>query len=270
MNVRHRSSLWRRLARRLGRELFRIAENNEETRIARNGERWLLRELLRAHVRGGGRSPCVVMDAGANIGGYTRELLELAGEAGCAVDVHVFEPSPHCVEILCRDFAAAANVRIVATALADHVGDAVLHGGKAGSSQASLVARPGLTRDPAAALRVPVARLDEYLEAHSTGRVDLLKLDVEGFELAVLRGAGERLTPRCIDVIQFEYGGTTMDAGTTLRDLFELLGARGYTVAKLFPAALEVRDYAPWMENYAYSNYVALSPRWLQAHDGQR
>jgi hypothetical protein len=92
----------------------------------------------------------------------------------------------------------------------------------------------------------------------------LLKLDIEGFELAALRGAGERLTPQFIDVVQFEYGGTTMDAGATLRDLYGLLEVRGYAVAKLFPSAVEVRKYATWMEHYAYANYVALSPRWLR------
>ena len=270
MNVRHRSPLWCRVARRLGQRLFCLAENNHDTRIAHNGERWLLRELLGAHVREGTNAPAVVIDAGANTGGYTREILQRARETNCAVDVHVFEPSPHCGEILRREFVAAANVRIVPTALGDRAGDAVLHAGKSGSSQASLVARPGLAGEPAGAIQVPVARLDDYLERHDVGRVNLLKLDVEGFELAALRGAGERLTPESIDVIQFEYGGTTMDAGTTLRDLYALLGARGYAVAKLYPSAVEVRGYAPWMEHYAYANYVALSPRWCQASGASR
>lgn len=265
MNVRHRSPLWRRAARRFGRLMFRLAESNEDPRFACNGEQWLLREVMMARRNDSGSAPLVVIDAGANSGGYTREVLHAARAANRAVDVHAFEPSPRCVDILRKKFAASANVHIVPRALGDRAGEAVLNDGAHGSSLASLVFRPAIQGDPADAVRVPLVRLDVYLDQRDMGRVDLLKLDVEGFELAALRGAGERLSPDCIDLIQFEYGGTTMDAGATLRDLFGVLNARGYAVAKLFPAALEIRDYAPWMENYQYSNYVAVAPRWLQA-----
>lgn len=264
MKVRHRSALWRRIARRLGRLMFRLAEGNEDTRFARNGEQWLLHQVTMARRDDDDSAPLVVIDAGANAGGYTREVLQAARDANRMVDVHAFEPSPRCVDTLNKEFAGLANVHIVPMALGDRAGEVVLNNGAQGSSLASLVVRPEFRGDPAHAVRVPLTRLDAYLDQRSIARVDLLKLDVEGFELAALRGAGERLSPSSIDLIQFEYGGTTMDAGATLRDLFGLLNARGYAVAKLFPAALEVRDYAPWMENYQYSNYVAVASRWLQ------
>jgi FkbM family methyltransferase len=270
MKVRRRSELWRRVARRLGRDLFRMAENNEDTRFASNGERWLLRELLRHAPRGNAPAPAMVIDAGANTGGYTREVLELARETDRIAEVHAFEPSAHCVEILRREFSAAPNVHIAPVALADRAGEAMLHDGRSGSSMASLVVRPTFATESSGELQVPLVRLDEYLVQHRIAHVDLLKLDVEGYELAALRGAGERLNPDVIEVIQFEYGGTTMDAGATLRDLFTLLESRGYRVGKLFPNAVELRVYAPWMEHYAYSNYVALAPRWFQPSGGAR
>jgi hypothetical protein len=64
------------------------------------------------------------------------------------------------------------------------------------------------------------------------------------------------------DIIQFEYGGTTLDAGVSLRQIVEWLARKNYRIAKLFPHALELRNYSEWMENYDYANYVALSPRW--------
>jgi hypothetical protein len=98
--------------------------------------------------------------------------------------------------------------------------------------------------------------------------LDLLKIDIEGSELAALRGLGEQLEPLLVEVIQFEYGGTALDAGITLRDLYQLLCERGYVIAKLLPRALELRSYQPWMEHYAYANYVALSPELLQTVKG--
>lgn len=267
MNLREHSPLWRRVFRMLGRQLFRLAENNDDPRLARNGELWLLRRLLGAHVTATKR-PFVVCDAGANTGDYTRLILKEAHGMACAVEVHAFEPSPHCLEVLQRAFGAEAAVRIVGAALADHAGEAALFAGKTGSSQASLVPRAILAAEAMATVQVPVLRLGDYIEAHAMARIDLLKLDVEGSELAVLRGLGARLRPEIIDIIQFEYGGTAADAGTTLREMYELLASRGYVLAKLFPCALELRTYRTWMENYAYANYVALAPRWSRSSAG--
>lgn len=263
MKVQLRAPLWRRIARKIGRELFRVAENNDDPRIDHNGEKWLLGEIFKMHLRENGLAPCVVIDAGANRGSYTRKALAMAEAIGCRIDLRAFEPSPACLDILRREFGHRDNVSIIPAGLGDRMGEAKLYGGKTGSSQASFTRRPGMLTTPTDAIQVCVARLDEYFSTQHLARVDLLKLDVEGFELAALRGAGEQLAPEIIDVIQFEYGGTTMDSGATLRDICDLLTKRGYEVGKLFPTVIEMRKYAPWMEHYAFSNYVAISPRWL-------
>jgi FkbM family methyltransferase len=254
-----RMPLGRRLLRQAGMRLFRFAENNEDLRIDHNGEGWLLRELCRRRVAAGSGRPLVVFDAGANRGGYTQALLAAARGTGCPVEAHLFEPAPACLEILRGEFARETAVRIVAAAVGETRGEAVLFGGSAGSPLASLVQRPEHAA-AAASTRVPVIRLGDYLAEQGVARVDLLKLDVEGLELAALRGLGENLRPAVIGMIQFEYGGTNLDARTSLRDLYALLTARGYVLAKLLPRALEVRPYYPWMENHAYANYVALTP----------
>jgi FkbM family methyltransferase len=258
MRLRSHTPLWRRLLRQAGRRLFRLAENNDEWRFGRNGEQWLLRELLQDHVRSGAVRPFVVFDAGANVGDYTHAVLRAARTAGCAVEVHVFEPSPRCLQVLRQSFAGDPQVRIVAGALASAKGEAVLYDGGLGSTLASLVPRDVLTGKAGAEVTVPLLRLGDYLAEQGIARVDLLKLDVEGSELAALHGLGERLRPENVGLIQFEYGGSTLDARATLRDFYALLGAQGYRVAKLFPNALEVRPYDVWMEHYAYANYVAL------------
>lgn len=59
MKVISHASLWRRVVRNAGRQLFRIAENNDDPQMEANGERWLLRELLMAHRDNGGAGPFV-------------------------------------------------------------------------------------------------------------------------------------------------------------------------------------------------------------------
>lgn len=262
MNVRLQSPLWRKIVRTLGRQLFALAENNDDPRFAHNGEEWLLRSLLAAHRAGGGGRTFVAVDGGANRGDYSRCVLDLARAAGVAAEVHAFEPAPVCIAALAAAFGREPGFRLTASALSDHVGEAPLYDGRSGSSHASLVARAEVRSDTNASVSVPLVRLGDYLAANAITRVDLLKLDVEGHELAALRGLGEHLRPEVVDAIQFEYGGTALDAGTSLRDLYRLLEGRGYALAKLFPRAVELRGYRPWMEHYSYANYVALAPRW--------
>lgn len=261
MRIRPRSPLWRRVARNLGRQLFRLAENNDDPRMTRNGEEWLLRTLLREHAENRAGETFVLVDGGANRGDYSRCALNIARAAGAVLDVHAFEPSPVCGAFLRREFAGEPAFRLVERAVGDQVGEALLHDGGSGSSLASLVPRAEHSRDGGAAIRVPVTRLDDYLTAGSISRVHLLKLDVEGHELSALHGLGAYLEPDRVEVIQFEYGGAAFDAGVSLRDLYRLLEARGYRMAKLFPAVVEWRSYRAWMEHYAYANFLALSPR---------
>ncbi len=86
----------------------------------------------------------------------------------------------------------------------------------------------------------------------------MLKVDTEGHELSVLRGFGDLLSAEVIDCIQFEYGGTTLDAHTTLRELYQFLVSRGFVIGRLLPTSIEVQNYHPFMEDFEYRNYVAL------------
>jgi len=224
MKVREHSPLVRRLARAFGRLLFQWAENNGDSRTSHNVEGWLLRKLIARHSRTG--RPFVVIDGGANVGDYTRLALSEASAAGCVAEVHVFEPSPHCLSIL-RTAFVGESVTVTGAALAAQDGEAPLFGGATGSSQASLTKRSLFHEEPADEVRVSKLRLGEYLTQNAISRVGLHKLDAEGSELAALQGLGDLLAPEIIDAIQFEYGGTTADAGI----------------------------------NYSYANYVALAPR---------
>ena len=132
-------------------------------------------------------------------------------------------------------------------------GEKLFGTGEAKAAQAAVAAAP-TPENIAAMSQAAGDAIATYVRA--------MKLDVEGHEVAALRGLGERLRPETVDVIQFEYGGAALDAGTTLRDLYRLLEGRGYALAKLFPRALELRDYRPWAEHFSYANYVALAPRW--------
>jgi FkbM family methyltransferase len=266
MKVRSRPPLWRRLLRSAGFRAFHHAENNGDCRSPQNGEAWLIRQAVRCLRKT--PEPLVVFDVGANVGDYARLVMDEARQVGCPTQLHAFEPSTLNTDILRRTFAKDPRVHVICAAVAENPGETILYTESAGSTHASLIKRSTFDRSAVQQSAVQAIRLDEYMASYNVGHIDILKLDIEGAEMQALRSLGNHLQPQLVELIQFEYGGTTLDARTTLGDFYELLGARGYHIAKLFPHALEIRSYEPWMDHYTYANYVAFSPHLME--DGRQ
>jgi hypothetical protein len=75
---------------------------------------------------------------------------------------------------------------------------------------------------------VEVVTLDTFCDAQRLPRVDLIKIDVEGSEVALLRGA-ERTIQRFRPVLMIEVNPSTLqNFGYTARDLIEAIGRHGY------------------------------------------
>jgi FkbM family methyltransferase len=133
------------------------------------------------HVHAGDR----VVDVGASWGVYTHAL------AGRGARVEAFEPFPECAAALDAYARGHARVHVHRVALSDHEGEATLHvprlAGDAVPTWGSL--RPPGRGDELLELKVAVRTLDSF----ALDDVRLVKIDVEGEELSVLRGAAATL-----------------------------------------------------------------------------
>jgi hypothetical protein len=108
---------------------------------------------------------------------------------------------------------------------------------------------------------VITSTLDEYAERSEIARFALVKVDAEGHDLAVLRGARGLLAKHRIAVAQFEYNNRWTLGRFFLRDAFELVQAFGYRVGKLTPRGVEF--YPGWdaeLETFVEGNYLACAP----------
>ncbi len=140
---------------------------------------------LRCWVQANLATDSVVIDAGGNIGLTALMLSHLLPDG----HVHVFEALPANVAYLRQNVSGNGlrNVSVNAVALGDRRGRISMHG--VGSS--SHVA-------PSGQADIPMVTLDGYVAEAGLGRVDFVKMDVEGFEPAVLAGAAgliERFRP---------------------------------------------------------------------------
>ena len=237
-------------------------DNNDNADFAVNGE-GLFAERLLDRFRGRDVSPVVVFDVGANAGHYSQMLLDGARDRKVAIELHAFEPAAKCVEALRLRFASDPRVHVVPAAASAANQSASLYFDEPGSGLASMYRRDlsAYSMELGRSETIQTIRLDQYIDDHGVQHIHFLKLDVEGHEVAVLEGLGRYLDPEFTDFVQFEYGGANLDSNTTLRQLFAAFTSKGYRVGKIMRNGLDLRDYEVWMDNYQYSNYVAVSGR---------
>jgi FkbM family methyltransferase len=147
------------------------------------------------------RPGAVVVDVGANIGAFTLPVAKAVGAAGCVIAI---EASPLIFSYLQRNVTlnGLSNVRPVQCAAFSYDRQTVSfyeapidYFGK-GSLGAHYQASP---------VSVLTRTLDSLLSEHQVGRVDLIKLDVEGSEAAAFRGAEKLLTGDSPPVVVFEF-----------------------------------------------------------------
>ncbi len=166
---------------------------------------------IRSHVT----TDDLVCDIGANKGSYLYWMAKWAGR------VVAFEPQPGLASYLKEACAELRldNAIIEAAGVAATSGTFDLYVPAPNSPGASLVPTHGAQKIP-----VRVVTLDEYFAPAE--KVSLLKIDVEGAEFDVFRGA-ERILCECKPVLIFEYEQRHLREGA-MTDCFAWLEDRGY------------------------------------------
>ncbi len=188
--------------------------------------------FFRAYLRQG--DTCI--DAGANVGLLTLTASDVVGDEGCVIAV---EAHPRTCRFLRENLELnhCRNVRAYNLALGAAAGTLVF------SEEAEDDIRHVAPSGPG--LRVPAATLDSLTEAIET--VHLLKLDVEGYECEVLRGAGRTLSiTQCVYFESFER--QIQRYGHPSHELFQLLIDNGFSL--FFPPAKRDRALRPVPMDY--------------------
>jgi len=172
------------------------------------------------------------VDVGANVGYYTWLAVSRIGKAGRSI---ACEPSPAAFERL-QTIAAAnrmMNVRCVNSALGSQDGTLVLHvpPESYGNHNPSVISYcDGMT-----AVSVPMTTLDALLTHEGIDTVDLLKLDVEGYELSVLQGAADSIRAGRIRMVLCEFYGDMLErAGTSAEALERWFRDNGFILLREF------------------------------------
>jgi len=196
----------------------------------------------------------VVLDIGANIGTYSEAILKYAPNA----TIFAFEPSSVARELLANRFFGNNAVKIQPLALGSKVSKDTLWSDTAGSGLASLTKRKlehfGI--DFTQSEIVDVTTLDSWAKATNIAP-NLIKIDVEGHELDVLKGGLN--TWALAEVVQFEFGGCNIDTKTFFQDFWYLFTEAGFAIYRISESGpIHISEYSETDECFRTTNYLAV------------
>lgn len=241
---------------RLARFLWLDARRDGANRMAENGEFQLVSSIMQLAAR---ESHPVFLDIGANIGGYSEYLLaQAASQSVTGARLLCFDPNPACAHAIRTRLASAIEAG-QAMVLEEVITDTektkkfYITGEVAGTSSLRLIDEA----QQAGEIEVACTTLDRLADRLHVERFFFVKVDTEGNDFLVLKGAAELLRKGRIGFLQFEYNYRWIAFRHYLKDVFDLVQPLGYHLAKLTPEGLEI--YPSWhfeLESFREGNYV--------------
>lgn len=217
-----------------------------------SGEEHLLRSLKGQDVK-------VCLDIGANVGSYSKMLIEILG-----AEVIAFEP----LEAACNNLKEIAkiypkNFSFHELAISDENTTRQIHFGVPTSELATLQMSNSeldfVKENNVNSACITTVTLDSFfeLETNCLQRIDFIKIDVEGHEYQVLSGAQETIRKFSPRFIQIEYNRYNLFSGINLFQIAKLLGE--YSMYQLLPgnSGIRRRDPRDSLSNICeYSNFI--------------
>jgi FkbM family methyltransferase len=233
---------------------FLVGKRNKSLKATKNGINWNLdlseaidfniyltgiyevelAKKMQEHIKEGD----YVLDIGANVGGHTLPLAKMVGETG-----HVFaiEPTDFAFDKLKRNLELNPRLQNRVTAAKIFLNDAHSELPQSVSASWSINGSMGAQErnqlDMGYGMSIENARattLDELIESLNITKLDAIKLDVDGHEVQVLRGA-EKTLNTLSPVIFIEFSPIHYEGqGSTFTEQVELLTKHGYAFEDVF------------------------------------
>jgi FkbM family methyltransferase len=243
------------LLTQLSRRVVQIYDNDQNADLKTNGELKVLTYLANKS-----DEKSIFVDVGSNIGDYSIELIK----AGITGKLFLVDPLAKNLSIAKQRIFNEnfKNFELMQCALSDSEGkqsfftsiDESLSGHDSLYDMHS-IGYSEETRE----IEIDVKKFDDIFTEIQIEKVHFLKIDVEGNELNVLKGASKYLASGSIGYIQFEFGNAAKAARVYLHDIVDFLKSMKYTIYIVKPAGLEHLEFNPFTERrYSYINFLPV------------
>lgn len=201
----------------------------------------------------------VVFDVGANVGKYISYLDKFIHTQYTA---YCFEPSKSTFKELTENTIQIKNIHLINLGLGDKVENLTLYSNTVSNTQSSIIKRDmshwekdyNLVNEE----NVNLTTLDLFCKENGIDFIDFMKVDVEGYEMNLFKGATEFLNSKKIGAIQFELGVASVDGKYFFKDIFYLLNDN-YKIYRITSKHLfEIKKYSEQYEVFLTTNYLAI------------
>lgn len=253
--------LGRQVLWRISRRLYLLCRRDGSLDFESNGERELSTRLAEIGIRK--KHPLIVLDVGCNKGAWTKMLLGQLKNS-TKPQIFAFEPNPTLAEelkLLARELSDRAKVTVVCAAVSNKPGklDFILATGGVHHLATEDMSEEGEK------ITVNVITIDDFCEKEQLDWVDMIKIDVEGFDILAMQGTSKLIENERVGIIQFEYGSLLMRTRTYLFDAFKIVEGTAYKVGKVSNKGIEVfNNWHPDIERFYGGNYVLVHKRLWQ------
>ncbi len=180
-------------------------------------------------------APLTIVDLGAHHGVTVKRILEEFPRA----TVHAFEPVPDVYAVLREQVGGLKNVRTIQAAVGERVGHVSMHVTK--NRWCSSVLAPsqvgknlyGDWYDTMATVDVEITTLDAWAQRAGVRKIDILKIDVQGLEMPVLRGARRLLEAGVTGIVCEAQLVQEYEGASTFNEIDAFLRGAGYTLHQI-------------------------------------
>lgn len=201
-----------------------------------------------------------IFDIGANVGNWTTSFVEALPDAQKVV---MFEPQPSCwnsLERICND-----KISLEKKAASDTSGTLTFWANP-NSEVSSLHEKAGAAPN-SRKIQIEAITIDEFIAAGQLDIVDYMKIDVEGHELAVIKGSRRSIEQGIVRAFSFEFGQADVASRTFFSDFWEVLTNLNLRIYRIGHDgfAIHIPQYSYDLESFGgVANYVA------SVHDPRR
>ena len=199
-------------------------------------------------------SPCI-FDIGANKGEYSLAVLEEIPTA----KIHAFEPQQHAFSKLIKH---KEKIVVNHLGVSDSCREAILFSNEAGSPLASLSKRKldyfNIPFEHTESVKI--VTLEKYCQENSVEHIDLLKIDAEGEEFNILKGALSLFESDQFSAVQFEFGGCNIDSKTHFMDFYYFFKNYNFKLFRILSnsSLYPIESYKELYEIPIYQNFIAI------------